>query len=195
MVKRDEDERKSILFFYKKSFDRKSQTLCKGFWGLGLRLLETWSLRGTADKHNTKHYILSDISNLIFCCHFQAVYSCTQQTFALTETYIAPVLTGKGSAPSWIMKPSMRWVRMWDLTMAWAGLLSPLFWVLLVFPFPEVMTGAQGTPHLSTGATWQTQQVLAMWTKSHIIWKRQLNVTQCLWQSSPPWYNTDYEKC
>lgn len=147
MVKRDEDERKSILFFYKKSFDRKSQTLCKGFWGLGLRLLETWSLRGTADKHNTKHYILSDISNLIFCCHFQAVYSCTQQTFALTETYIAPVLTGKGSAPSWITKPSMRWVRMWDLTMAWAGLLSPLFWVLLVFPFPEVMTGAQGTPH------------------------------------------------
>lgn len=66
------------------------------------------------------------------------------------------VLTGKGSAPSWITKPSMRWVRTWGATTACAALLSPLCWLLLVFPFPEVMTGAQAAPHLSTQAAWQT---------------------------------------
>lgn len=35
------------------------------------------------------------------------------------------VLTGKGSAPSWMTKPSMRWVRTWGLTTAWGtGALS-----------------------------------------------------------------------
>lgn len=67
-------------------------------------------------------------------------------------------LTGKGSAPSWMTKPSIRWVRMWALTKAWAGLLSLLCWLLLVFPFPEVMTGAQAAPYLSTQAAQQTQK-------------------------------------
>lgn len=71
--------------------------------------------------------------------------------------FTGPVLTGKGSAPSWITKPSMRCVRMWDLSTAWAGLLSPLCWLLLVFPLPEVMTGAQAAPHLSTQAAWKPQ--------------------------------------
>lgn len=62
----------------------------------------------------------------------------------------AAALTGKGSAPSWITKPSIRWVRMWDPSNAWAGLLSPLCWLLSVFPFPEVMAGAQAAPHLPT---------------------------------------------
>ncbi len=84
-----------------------------------------------------------------------------------TDRSRAPVLTGKGSAPSWITKPSIRWVRMSDLTKAWAGLLSPLCWLLLVFPFPEVMTGAMAAPHLSTQAAWQTQQVLVTWTWTH----------------------------
>lgn len=74
------------------------------------------------------------------------------------------ILTGKGSAPSWITKPSIRWVRMWDLTRAWAGLLSTLRWLLLLFPFPEVMTGAVVAPHLSTQAAGQTQQVWTTWT-------------------------------
>lgn len=81
------------------------------------------------------------------------------------DTCSDPELTGKGSAPSWITKPSIRWVRIWDLTRAWAGLLSPLCWLLLVFPFPEVMTGATATPHLSTQAAWQTQQALTTWTR------------------------------
>lgn len=71
-------------------------------------------------------------------------------------------LTGNGSAPSWMTKPSIRWVRMWDLTIAWAALLSPLCWLppppllllllllLLPFPFPEVMTGAMAATPLST---------------------------------------------
>ena len=50
---------------------------------------------------------------------------------------------------------------MWVLTKAWAGLLSPLCWLLGVFPFPEVMTGAMAAPHLSTGAAWSTWSQLA----------------------------------
>lgn len=106
----------------------------------------------------------------------------------------APVLTGKGSEPSWITKPSIRWVRMWDLTKAWAGLLSPLCWLLLVFPFPEVMTGAVAAPHLSTQAwhgklnkCWPLgpghQQLLCTYTMHAII--GQFNVAQRLgkgWQ-------------
>lgn len=38
---------------------------------------------------------------------------------------VITALTGKGSAPSWITKPSMRWVRTWGLTTAWGtGALS-----------------------------------------------------------------------
>lgn len=62
------------------------------------------------------------------------------------NTCITLILTGNGSAPSWMINPSIKCVRMWALTKAWAGLLSPLCWLLLVFPFPEVMTGAQATP-------------------------------------------------
>lgn len=48
---------------------------------------------------------------------------------------------------------------MWDLTIAWAALLSPLCWpplllllllLLVVFPFPEVMTRAMAVTPLST---------------------------------------------
>lgn len=35
-------------------------------------------------------------------------------------------LTGKGSAPSWITKPSMMCVRIWGFTMACGGLESPI---------------------------------------------------------------------
>lgn len=37
-----------------------------------------------------------------------------------------PALTGKGSAPSWITKPSMMWVRIWGFTMACGGFESPI---------------------------------------------------------------------
>lgn len=37
-----------------------------------------------------------------------------------------PALTGKGSAPSWMTKPSMMWVRIWGLTMACGGFESPI---------------------------------------------------------------------
>ena len=44
---------------------------------------------------------------------------------AWCDHMVMVVLTGKGSAPSWITKPSMRWVRTWGLTTAWGrGALS-----------------------------------------------------------------------
>lgn len=66
-------------------------------------------------------------------------------------------LTGKGLAPSWITNPSIRWVRMWDLTRVWARLRCPLCWLLCAFPFPGVMTGAMAAPCLSTQAAGQNQ--------------------------------------
>lgn len=102
------------------------------------------------------------------------VTECVYELVTLqTGTYRFPVLTGKGSAPSWMTKPSIRWVRMWDLTRAWAGLLSTLCWLL--FPFPEVMTGAQAAPHLSTQAAWQTHEMLAT----------------CTWETVPNSYSSN----
>lgn len=144
-------------------------------------------------------------SPLVQCCFFLLVFtfcpshviiiSCVSALVTLhRDTCGAPVLTGKGSAPSWITKPSIRWVRMWDLTKAWAGLLSPLCWLLLVFPLPEVMTGAMTAPLLTCQhkQAWQTQQAPVTWTwlpnsccsntqrMQKVIWPWRLDVGQSL---------------
>lgn len=84
----------------------------------------------------------------------------------LWSAQVSGRLTGNGSAPSWMTKPSIRCVRMWDLTIAWAALASSvvccllLLLLLLPVPFPEVMTGATAATLHSQLATQEQIQSL-----------------------------------
>lgn len=84
-------------------------------------------------------------------CHHH-MYNCTLHLFASGSHPHDCILTGNGSAPSWITKPSMTCVSTCGFTMAWGGLFSPFCGALPVttaggsLEAPGVMAGVTCAP-------------------------------------------------